>query len=174
MPVKPSLATNAPTPVNKAIAAATIDCDECVDARTAVTEQMLHAAQVAEAFLADIADKQDIRIGHDVVLLECTQDSEHDDEATSVVADSGRKIRVALNAYGHVGFDGEYGVEVCRDCNDMAATPGTTSNDVAFRVRRYITEARCPQHLRKSRTALLLTEWRGRDLIKLDHVGDQP
>ena len=68
---------------------------------------MLHAAQVAEAFLADAGDEENVAVSFDLGGLERAHEAEDDRQTARIVADArpAQDITVALHL--HVGSLGK-------------------------------------------------------------------
>ena len=107
--------------------------NELVDlALQAVEEQALHAAQVAEAFFADVGDEGDGARRLDVRLVQRANHGEHDREAAAIVADAGAFHDVAFASDFDVGAFRENRVEVrAEDQVGMRGLAGTDADDVA-------------------------------------------
>ena len=103
--------------------------DELIDlSLETLVEQLLHAAQVAEALLADVRDKGDRARRLDVGLVQRADHAEHHGQPAAIVADAGPFQDVAVARDFDVRAFGEDGVEVRArrpDCG-RAALPGRT------------------------------------------------
>jgi hypothetical protein len=123
--------------------AGAIHRDELVDLSfEAVEEEALHAAQVAQAFLADIGDEGDGAGGFHVALVEGADDGEHDGQAAAIVADAGafedRPARVTLTSVP----SGKDGVEVGGEYQvGPRGLAGSDADHVAGRVHAHVAQA---------------------------------
>ena len=90
-----------------------VDRHEAIDAALqSLVEQVLHAAQVAQALFADVADEGDRARRLHVARLERADDGEDHGQAAAVVADARPANHGALLRGLDVGALGEHGVEV--------------------------------------------------------------
>ncbi len=167
-----------------------VDRDEAVDIGV-VAEQRLDAPEIAEFFLADGADEQDVADGRDVVGIDGFDQRQQRGEAAGVIADTRRQHDAVLLPHGNIRAFGEYGVEMRRhhQLRPAAAAALAQTDHIAFGVDRCILEAQLVKPLqiifgpdfflvRRRRDfgdALLLGECRGvvgLDVLKgLDHLG---
>ena len=92
-----------------------IDTKRSICSFSVVVEQLLHAAQIAEPFLADVGDERDRARRLDVGLLHLADDRDHHREAAAVVADARSLEQVALALHLDVGAFGEHRVEMRRE-----------------------------------------------------------
>src|SRR4051795_12566479 len=65
-----------------------VDRDEAVDIAV-IAEQRLHAAEIAELFLADRADEHDVADGCDLVFVHRLDQRQHRRKSARIVADAG-------------------------------------------------------------------------------------
>ena len=74
--------------VDDAVDLEPVDGDEAVDVGV-IAEQRLHAAEIAELLLADVADEHDIADGREAVGVHRLDDRKQRDQSAGVVADAG-------------------------------------------------------------------------------------
>ena len=109
--ITPAAAGLIDNPVNAHL----VDRDEAVDVRV-VAEQRLDAAQVAEPFLADVADEHDVADGRKFRAVQAPRSSgEQHGKAAAVVTDARRVQDAVLLLDRHIGSGREHRVEVRRD-----------------------------------------------------------
>ena len=117
--------------------------DELVDLPLeAVEEEALHAAQIAQPFLADIRDERDGAGSFHVAVVQRADHREHDRQAAAIVADARRFEDVALARDLDVGAFREDGVEVRgEDQVGPRGLAGPDADHVAGRVDAYVAQA---------------------------------
>src|SRR5262249_7163729 len=108
-----------------AVAGARLEADHAVDFRM-LAEHGLHASQIAELFLADVADKDQIADRSDLVLVEHLEPGQQHGLAARVVADAWCVELALARLHGDIGAFREYGVEVRRN-----QQPGAIANALA-------------------------------------------
>ena len=129
---------------------------------------MFYAAQVAEPFLADIANKQNICFCFNILSAHGFDDAEHQNNALRIIANTGRIICVAFLADFHICFDGE-------DCINMgdhgdcllAIFTGTARDDIADVVYFNVSQAGTFEQCCQMFPAIFFTKRRGRDFGEL-------
>jgi hypothetical protein len=168
-----AVAVRADAAVDDSAGIAAIDGNKGIDSFGAVAEQMLDAAQVTEALLAHVADKQEICLGLDTLMLEGAQHLEHGDEAAGVVTDSRRREAVAVLLDRDVGFRGKHRVQVRRIGNALVAfCPRATTDDISHLVHAHIGQSGHAQHFREAHGAGLFLERRGGYFRELDEFSE--
>ena len=116
------------------VAVARLQAEHAVDLRV-VAEQRLHAAQVAQALLADAADEQQVADGGELVVLQRLQPRQQHREAARVVGDAGCVPLAVLLLDLDVGAGREHGVQVRGDQQGRAVAAALADADhVAFAV----------------------------------------
>jgi len=135
-------------------------------------EEVADAAEVAEPFLADVADEEDVAAGLDLARVHRIYQRQQGGEPGAVVADArGHQLR-ALAADGDVRPFGKDGVEVRRDDHDRPGLgPLAQREHVAFLVDLRV-EPALAEHLGEGLRARLLLERRRGDLGDRDDVLD--
>ncbi len=157
--------------VENAVRAPAVDRDEVIDLGPALAEEMLHAAEVAEPFLADRGDEQDIAASLDSGVQHRAHHGEHEREPPGIVPDSRRDETISFALHGHVGALGENGVEMGNQSHGLTARGSPeTGQHVSDAVDLDVGHASLPEHLRVASPALFLFEGWCRDLGKLDEV----
>ena len=154
--------------------AGAVDRDEAIDLPLhAFVEEILHAAQIAEAFFADRADKRDRARRLDLRLVHRAHDREQHGETAAVVADAGTAQDVAFALDLDVGAFGKHGVEVR---GEHEARPrlraGPIAEHVAFLVDAHVLQAELAEHLRVDLGALRFLERRRLDLAQPNLILD--
>src|SRR5260221_8162310 len=155
-----------------------VDRDHLPDAILvlALRQQVLDAAQVPLAFLADVADKEDVARHRELRRVERPDEREDEREPTRVVADAGRHETCPLTLHLDVGAFGEHGVQVGVDHEHRSARgSGAAANahDVAFGVHLDVGKPLLPQHLQKRLRAGLLLEGGRRDFGQRDQLAHE-
>ena len=108
--------------------------DEAVDAGM-IAENRLDAAQVAAAFLADIAGEHDVGAGFDAAFFQHFDDRQQHGQAAGVIADAGRVISAVAESHGGVDFERKHGVEMGRyEQYGAVAGAAADADGVAFGV----------------------------------------
>ena len=139
-----------------------------------VLEDALHAAQVAELFLADVADEQEVAGRLDLVVVQHLDPGQQHRQPARVVGDAGRiELAVALLDLD-VGAGREHGVEVRRDDEQRPAAlplrrPTTLPSPSIAASARPSAWKRCSIRL----GARLLLERRRLDLGQLPVLGQR-
>ncbi len=130
---------------------AAVDGDELLDPILvlALAEQELDAAEIALAFLADVADKQHVARRLELRRLHGADDGQHQRDAARVVADARRGEARALALDLDVGAFGKHGVDVREDRQHRPAGRSALAHahGVPFGVDLDIGETRLAQHL---------------------------
>ena len=116
--------------------------DELIDlSLEAVEEEALHAAQIAQPFLADIRDERDGAGSFHVAVIQRADYREHDGQSAAIVADARRFEDVALARDFDVGAFGEDGVEVRGEYQvGVRGLAGPDADHVAGRVDAYVAQ----------------------------------
>ena len=128
--------------VDDAADAEAVDRDKAVDVLV-VAEQRLDAAEIAELFLADGADHQDVADGRDAVLVHGLHQRQQRRQPARIVADAGRDDGAVLFLDGDVDAFGKHGVEMRRHHEFWPPAAGALAqrDHIAFAVDRGVLEA---------------------------------
>ena len=137
-------------------------------------EQVLHAAQVTELFLAHIAHEHQVAHGGDAVVVEHLEPGQQHGQAARVVGDA-RRIQAAVALLDlHVGARREHRVHMGRDHQLGALARALAHTDhVAFGINGGTGEPQCFHAGQEGLGTLLLLEGRCLDLGEQLQVGDR-
>jgi len=137
-------------------------------------EKKARAAQIAGAFLADVADEQNVARRLDVRRAHGAHGREQEREIARVVADARRHEPRAVALHAHVGALGENRVEVRRDGEQRRiAAAAPQAHDVALRVALDVLEARLAEHFQISPALRLLAKRRRGNLRQRDEIAHE-
>ncbi len=137
-------------------------------------EEVLHAAQVAESFFADVADEEDVALRRDAGCVHRANDRQQHRERSRVVADARRGEPGAVTLDLDVRAFRKHRVEMCGDGDERAAAGASAqAHDVAFGITFDVRQASGAQHLEVRRAACVFLERRRRNLRELDDFGDE-
>ena len=128
--------------------AGAVNRDEAIDLiLERVVEQLLHAAQIAEPFLADVRDERDRAGRLHLRVLHLTHDRHEHREPAAVVADAGSVEDAALALHLHVRPLGEHRVDVRGD-DDVRPRRGAgmMAEHVAGPVDRHVLQPQLLEH----------------------------
>ena len=156
------------------VRAGAVDRDEGIDARSAVTKQVLDPAQVAEPLFTDGTYEENVSGGADVRLIHGPQYGQHRGQPARVVADARSEQGVSPLLDTDIGAFGEYGIEVARQCEHR---PVSRSSAQSEGVTLFIDPSRVDaevDHLLQEALAAHLFHERGRwNLGEFDEIGDR-
>ena len=144
--------------------------DELIDLPLeAVEEEALHAAQIAQALLADIGDEGDGAGGCHAAVIEGADDRQHDRKTAAIVADAGAFQDLALAGDFDVGAFREDGVEVGGEYQVRPrGLAGPDADHVAGRVDAYVAQAKFLKQALQFLPANRLLEGRRRNFAEPD------
>ena len=128
-------------------------------------EKVLHAAQVAQLFLAHIAHEHQVAHGGDLLVVQHLEPRQQHGQAARVVGNAGRiQLAVAL-LHLHIGARGEHGVQVGRDDQLGAVARALAhAHHIAFGVDGGVGQAQGLEPGQEGFGALLFLERRRLDL----------
>ena len=134
---------------------------------------MAYTTQIAQAFLTDRSDEDNIIAGLDPGPLHRVDQAEQDDKPARIIANPRRGEQVALAVHGDVCARREDGVEM-GDNGDAArctaGRAGTAADHIADLVNADIVQPERPHPRRHFSATRLFGEWRGGDFGQLDQA----
>ena len=138
-------------------------------------QQVLDAAQVAEAFFADVADEENVAGRCEIpAAVHRADHREQHGQRSRVVADARRGEPRALALDADVRAFRKDGVEMRGDGDERTAGGPSAphAHDVAFGVALDVGQTVLPQHLQKCRAAFVFLERRRGNFGERDDVGN--
>jgi len=154
--------------------AGAVDGHEAIDApRELDIEKMPDAAKIAQPLLTDGAHEGDRSGRRDRAGVQRSYDPQHDRQAATVVRNPGTTQHRAVALHGHVGLEGEDGIEMGgEDQVRRRCRPGALTEHVPLRIDAHVDQTQLAEVIGVGRRPLALAEGRSGNLAQTHLVLD--